>query len=513
MRHLNSTLLLMSCFLLLTTFSLKGYAVNITVDTDAVEIPVITNGNCSFAEALVAAETDTAVDNCPAGSGLDTITLDGTKTYTFAASVEGTANALPDVTTEIIIEGNGATIKRDDAAPAIRFLRVASGARFGLYQASLTNWQISTNVSGSEGGALYSEGTTILRNIKAINNETALNGGFLYVGDGTTLIEDSEFTNNRALNGGAIRIDDDALVTIKRSRFFQNVASGDAGGISNRGSLKVYRSLFVENQAYSNASAIVSGGVSASLKSLKIANSTFFANEQTTGEPGFFAAIGVAGSGATLSIVSSTISGNEGGVLNFSADASLNIQNSIFSNNAGNGGKNCFGNIMSAGGNILDVVPAGCTISPIAGSDQINVMPGLKSFVEDSEAAYKGHFPLSSNSIAIGSGVSSACVDASSTGGFDLTKDQLGIARDIECDSGAIEYVAAPATCSTDPSLCTDDGSDDNGVDDSIDGPTSAPGDSSTGGSPTTGGGAADTSGTSGSSSVASSGGCSLIIN
>jgi CSLREA domain-containing protein len=48
-------------------------AATITVDRTADDIDI--NGNCTLREAIIAANTDTAVDNCTAGSGSDTIFL------------------------------------------------------------------------------------------------------------------------------------------------------------------------------------------------------------------------------------------------------------------------------------------------------------------------------------------------------------------------------------------------------------------------------------------------------
>lgn len=72
---------LLAGFFLGAGFFLLGsqstYAATITVTPDAVD--ETTNGNCSLFEAAEAANTDTAVDACPAGSGADTLTVpDGT---------------------------------------------------------------------------------------------------------------------------------------------------------------------------------------------------------------------------------------------------------------------------------------------------------------------------------------------------------------------------------------------------------------------------------------------------
>src|SRR5262249_25880596 len=55
------------------TFIIKD--ANIQVDSFDQEKPFVTNGNCTLGEAIVAANTDTAVDGCAAGNGFDVINL------------------------------------------------------------------------------------------------------------------------------------------------------------------------------------------------------------------------------------------------------------------------------------------------------------------------------------------------------------------------------------------------------------------------------------------------------
>lgn len=75
------------------------------------------DGRCSLIEAIQAANTDTAVDACPAGSGADTIYLGAGQTYylgqrfTQIERYSYVKSALPVITQDLTIEGNGATIK------------------------------------------------------------------------------------------------------------------------------------------------------------------------------------------------------------------------------------------------------------------------------------------------------------------------------------------------------------------------------------------------------------------
>ena len=76
-------------------------AATITVDSADDETPA-DNGNCTLREAIVAANTDVAVDACPAGSsGLDTIEFS-------VGGVIALAEALPEVNDDLKIHGPGA---------------------------------------------------------------------------------------------------------------------------------------------------------------------------------------------------------------------------------------------------------------------------------------------------------------------------------------------------------------------------------------------------------------------
>jgi CSLREA domain-containing protein len=66
---------------LVTVFAGDAAATVITPSTTADDLT--NNGNCTLREAVKAADTDTAVDACPAGSGADVISLQA-GTYTLA---------------------------------------------------------------------------------------------------------------------------------------------------------------------------------------------------------------------------------------------------------------------------------------------------------------------------------------------------------------------------------------------------------------------------------------------
>ena len=66
-------------------------AATITVDSTADDLELGATGNCTLREAVIAANTDAAVDGCAAGSGPDLITIPaGTFTLTIPRPADGT---------------------------------------------------------------------------------------------------------------------------------------------------------------------------------------------------------------------------------------------------------------------------------------------------------------------------------------------------------------------------------------------------------------------------------------
>lgn len=89
-----------------------AYAATITVTPGAIGTNI--GDGCSLVEAIINANNDAATHaECAAGSGADTIVLAG-NTYSYATA-NGTGSALPDITSVITIEANGATIQRTGA--------------------------------------------------------------------------------------------------------------------------------------------------------------------------------------------------------------------------------------------------------------------------------------------------------------------------------------------------------------------------------------------------------------
>ncbi|WP_432064498.1 hypothetical protein [Streptomyces sp. C10-9-1] len=223
-------------------------------------------------------------------------------TYTLTAN-DG-ANGLPVVVQRMVIDGNGATIARAANADPFRIFSIGTGGDLKLRHLTVTRGRTagsgSTDVggggayvdpggrldidhvtfanntvndagSGSEennGGAIYNEGTTTLRNSTIRNNSATLGGG-IYNSSGKLEITTSRFTGNASSFGGAVN----ALAgstTIAKSLFKSNAAAGSGGAFYTEGGrTDIDKSTFLYNRASS-----ASGGAISAFGPLEIRRST-----------------------------------------------------------------------------------------------------------------------------------------------------------------------------------------------------------------------------------------------
>jgi PKD repeat protein/sugar lactone lactonase YvrE len=275
------------------------------------------NPGCSLVQAIEAANSDSPVASCGAGSGEDTIVLTGT--VSLVQAYGGSDNALPAITSTVTLSGNGFVVSRDGPyTPPFRFLVVGSGGRLTLDRVEMRNGQPP---SGAGGGALVVQAGGVL---------TATH---------------STFANNNASGtedgGGAIVVLSNGMANVLNSTFVDNRVSNSAGGgaISLRGTAQ----LFVDGSTFRSNSAFMptgfGGGAIGAVEgsSATMRNSTFVGNSTTSGEsntPGG-GAIALSSTGQ-LEVLNSTFSGNSsrnGGAI-YKVNGNLQIRQSTFTGNA-----------------------------------------------------------------------------------------------------------------------------------------------------------------------------------
>ena len=171
-------------------------------------------------------------------------------TITFAPNVTGTIellSTLPFITTDVTIEGPGATILTISGKGAgFRVFRINSGG-----SVTISGLTISNGNDGVWGGGILNFGRLTLTDSLLSGNSATFDGGGIY-NDGTATITNSTLSNNTASNGGGIY--NRGTLTITNSTLSGNSATNNGGGIFN-GSTKTTK---ISNSTLSNNSA--SGG-------------------------------------------------------------------------------------------------------------------------------------------------------------------------------------------------------------------------------------------------------------
>ena len=432
---------------LMSLVILVGLFISVPINVSAASITV--NDTCSLANAIAAANTDTATGGCAAGSGVDTITLTGNLTlpttesdivYVPRGIFDPVPVALPVIASDITIQGGGYTISGNDA---YRIFHISSGT------ATINNVALTKgSAHRAEGGAIYVAGGNVTITNSSFTDNTAYWGAAIY-SNGTLSIRNSVFNANEAvLQAGAIK-NAIGTLTITSSTFTNNSAHDNSGAIMNGGTLSIANSTFSGNSAnfdYSRSSggAIYTDAVNVSISgssfsgnsahyggainnfnALNISNSTFSGNRAA--QYG-----GAIRSSSSATITHSTISGNTagenkgGGIQNDSG--TMNLRNSIIS---GNTGGDCVGGLNQ---NVNNLIQDGTCSPTLSGDPKLGTLTGSPAY-----------FPLLSDSPAINAAHVNHC----------LTTDQAGKARPYPtggvCDIGAFELQSGSSSATDNP--------------------------------------------------------------
>ena len=339
---------------------------------------------CPLHDQIVAANSDTAVGNCAAGDGADTIHLVRDLTL---------SGALPRITSDITIEGNGYIISGDQ--------------RFRIF-----------NVVG---GALTINNLTLTKG-KAPQER----GGAIKVHDGGRLsVNNAVFTENSAKEGGAIWLGSAASrVSIQNSAFVSNRAeSHGAGGAIDleHGDLSVNGSSFVGNVSTQIGGAIATWSTGA----ISVSNSSFSGNRAKEGGAVFSGGAEITLSHVTM--VNNRSNASSGSAIAFS-DTYRNrvrLRNSIIVSNIDYHHNCAGGSLQENRGNLIN--DNSCGAPAITGDPLLGGVTGLPAY-----------FPLQVDSPARDEAIDALCSKT----------DQIGASRPQGggCDIGAIEFkVASPS--------------------------------------------------------------------
>ncbi len=236
-----------------------GFSQAATIQVTAERPEQLEDGLCSIAEAIIAANTNQAVDGCSAGNDADTILLENRSDYSISKvdNVTNGPNGLPVIRSEITIQGilsnedvfklhPAITIIRraqkliavdpplpyTDGSPPMRLFYVMEGAKLSLKNLLLSRGFIGSgetffgspevqNSLQNKGGAILNLGTLDLQYVNLLDNRAVGSGGAIY-STGNLVIRDASIKSNQAALFGGGAIDAQGSLTIQRTIFNQN---------------------------------------------------------------------------------------------------------------------------------------------------------------------------------------------------------------------------------------------------------------------------------------------------
>lgn len=227
-----------------------------------------------------------AVNDANANSDTTKLILDPNCTYSFTNKDNSDGgqgpNALPIVTTRIIIEGNNATLLRSTSI-GFRFFFITGSGSLRLEDITLENGYalITTGQQpNTRGGAIYNDGGALraVRSIFRENQALQGEGGAIY-NLGILTLEDTLFEINISGNGGAIFNGGTTNIAavLQNVTFDRNFANDNGGAIYNTSAEQgflISGTTFVNNHSYFHGGAIFTDTAD-----LDISNSEFLENE------------------------------------------------------------------------------------------------------------------------------------------------------------------------------------------------------------------------------------------
>ncbi|MDM8531302.1 choice-of-anchor Q domain-containing protein [Anaerolineales bacterium HSG25] len=230
-----------------TTFPRSAQSARPKIVVSSTAMTVSDDGQCTLIEAIISANTDTmsglSLGECLAGDGSDIIELATGGLYLLDDVNNWLAgpNGLPYITSQIVINGNGAMIMREPTAPAFRLFQVVKTGDLKLNHVTLTNGFADGTFPANNGGSIFNSGGILtLFNSTLHDNRATESGGAVFVWDeGTVTAVNTTLSGNQAGHHGGGIFNKGSQVTLVNSTLTDNVADtdqnnfGDGGGIFN----------------------------------------------------------------------------------------------------------------------------------------------------------------------------------------------------------------------------------------------------------------------------------------
>lgn len=451
--------------LLLLTFALRVEAAEILVSVTTDEVAV--NGNCSLREAVIAANTDSAVDRCRAGAGADTIFLPG-GTYVLSlvgpnedAAQTGDLDVVGNITihgagaTSTIIEGGsqdywladrvidvlhtgtlaliGATVRGGACGSGAGILNAGTASVVdsrvednyaGMYLDNCSAASANVYDFGAAGilnaptGVLVVTGSTLSWNWVS---EADLGGGLINYGHAT--IDRTFLMGNWGAAGGAVVNMGDLEVVDSQI--------GDNGGRFNGAALvnlrtATLRRTTISNNVTDHAGAAVENGTWGHSEALLVLDTS-----TVSGNTGYYGTGSVINYAGNVQISGSTIAVNSGGWPDFGGVTSY-AQTTLLNTIMANAGGNCAGTIVSLGNNLDS--DGSCGLS--APGDLGNTNPMIGPLADNGG-------PTPTHALLPGSPAIDHIPTVQCSGAYDQRKIVRPYPRRGACDIGAYEFSLA----------------------------------------------------------------------
>ncbi|MDX1436592.1 MAG: choice-of-anchor Q domain-containing protein [Anaerolineales bacterium] len=345
------------------THALQSQEQESTITVDTMVDDTDLNGNCTLREAVIAANTDLAVDQCQAGNGVDTILLPA---GLFSLSIAGAGEDFAatgdlDINSSLTLIGTGPDpsnidggsldrvfhINPADAGPInVNFINVGlehgqagnGGGMQVVFSSTVTlvDVRVSNNQASQFGGGISNISSTLTVLDSAIQaNSTGSSGGGLHNYQGQLFVFQTDVVNNTAMfsGGGIFNRGANSQATINDSVISNNTGTG-GGGVANQGKITISNTVIAGNISLFVGGALFNYNSNPNRGAAKISNTSVVANDAFEGG-------GLANTG-DLIVTGSTIANNSanvggGGV---SSQGVFTMTNSTLSGNSvsGDGG-------------------------------------------------------------------------------------------------------------------------------------------------------------------------------
>jgi CSLREA domain-containing protein len=229
-----------------------------TIHVTTTEDEILNDGNCSLREAVLAADTDSAVDACPAGSGEDVIVLPAGHYW---VNLEGAGEDAGltgdlDITSSITLRGAGSWQTSIDASKDDRIFDIHPGSHtVRLEDLTLLNGGLGGYPTDDpvQGAGIRSQANLELVRVQILSThhwdfEHTVEGVGIY-NSGSLRLEYSEIAGGSASGAEGGGIYNTGTLTIVSSSIngFYGAYGGRGGGIYNSGSLTISSSLITNN--------------------------------------------------------------------------------------------------------------------------------------------------------------------------------------------------------------------------------------------------------------------------